>query len=70
MSDFTTEQLETLNAAIAKGVKKVKYADREVEYGSIDEMLRVRDLMRKELGLANSTTRLFATHSKGLDGCG
>ena len=65
---FTTPDLAELEKAIKTGTLRVKYADREVEYRSLDEMLRLRDLMRKELGLApTGPLRWFAAHSKGLD---
>lgn len=73
-SSFTAEQLISLEAAIADGALKVKYSDKEVEYRSLDEMLKIRDMMRDELGL-NKTCgnkglfggkRLTMKHSKGL----
>lgn len=48
---FTQEKLDALENAIAEGVLKVKYQDKEVQYRSLDEMLRLRDLMRREMGL-------------------
>jgi len=66
MAKFTLDQLEKLEDAIAKGVKKVKYQDKEVEYRTLDEMLRLRDVMRKGLGLTKKCSRLFARTSKGL----
>jgi hypothetical protein len=62
---FTTEQLNALEAAIATGSKRVKYADKEVEYQSLDDMLRLRDLMQSELGQKPKTKRFFANFSKG-----
>ena len=62
---FTLDQLETLEAAIASGTKKVKYADKEVEYNSIQDMLTLRDLIRKELGLIGKTKRFFVNFAKG-----
>ena len=74
---FTQEKLDALECAIAEGVKKVKYSDKEVEYRSIDEMLRVRDLMMRKLGKTTTCgkqglfggRRINAEHSKGLDDC-
>jgi hypothetical protein len=68
---FTREQLGILEAAIAQGALDVNYGDKRVTYRSLNEMLRTRDLMKKELGLAgNSSTknsnRRFAIHGKGL----
>lgn len=77
-SPFTFERLEALEAAIAEGVRRVKYTDKEVEYRSIEEMMRVRDLMRQKLGLNKTCddnkglfggTRIIAKHSKGLGDC-
>lgn len=65
---FTQQQLDTLDAAIAQGVRVVKYADKTVEYQSLDDMLKVRRLMAAELGLINSDfVRKFAQHSKGIE---
>jgi hypothetical protein len=52
MSDnFTAEDLAALESAIAKGVKTVKYTDKEITYRSLDEMLKIRDMIRNCLGL-------------------
>lgn len=74
-SGFTMERLEALEAAIADGVLKVKYTDKEVEYRSMADMLLARALIRKKLGLSKNCggtglfggTRIIARHSKGLD---
>ena len=50
-SAFTVPRLEALEAAIAEGVLRVKYSDKEVQYRSLAEMLQVRDIMRRALGL-------------------
>jgi hypothetical protein len=66
---FTSTQLQKLEEAISLGAKKVKYDDKEVEYSSLSEMLKVRDLMRRELGLVDSgnVQRVYPKFSKGLD---
>lgn len=72
---FTIERLEALEAAIAEGVTRVKYTDKEIEYRSLDDMLKARDLIRGKLGLKKSCgspglfggKRITAVHSKGLD---
>lgn len=48
---FTQQQLNALDAAIASGTMQVMYGNKTVMYKSLDEMLRVRRLMAKELGL-------------------
>lgn len=65
MSNFTQEQLSELEKAIASGCLEVKYSDKSIRYRSIDEMLKARDIMRRELGLSGKTTRVLAKHSKG-----
>lgn len=51
-TQFTLQQYEALNAAIASGTTTVSYGDKTVTYRSTDEMLRIRNLMMAELGLA------------------
>ena len=63
---FTEANLLALEDAIVKGVRRVKYTDKEVEYRSLDEMLQLRNLMRKELGFGPKTIRCPAKFSKGL----
>ena len=63
---FTQTQLDTLEAAIASGATKVKYSDKEVTYGSLSDMLKLRNIMRAELGLDNSAGgRVYPQYSKG-----
>jgi hypothetical protein len=67
MSAWTTDDLATLEKAIAQGALRVKYGDKEVEYRSLSEMMRLVDLMRKDLGIASQNSgRKFAEFSKGL----
>ena len=73
---FTLEPLNSLESAIADGALKVKYSDKEVEYRSLEEMLKIRDIMRNDLGLNKACCskskglfggkRLYMEHSKGL----
>lgn len=66
-TNFTMEMLAALEAAIASGARSVYYGDKRVEYHSMDEMIRARDLMRKELGLIDTRKKLvLPNHSKGL----
>lgn len=61
---WTQAQLDTIEAAIAQGATSVEYDGKKVEYRSLTDMMRVRDLMRKSLGQTGST-RIFTEHSKG-----
>ena len=66
-SNYTLDDLAALEEAIAKGIRSVKYTDKEIVYRSLDEMLRIRDLMRQCLGLTTSPrgTRRVAQTKKG-----
>ncbi|MEL6429731.1 MAG: hypothetical protein AAFR54_11180 [Planctomycetota bacterium] len=67
---FTQEALIRLERAIAKGVMTVQYEDRRVTYRTLDEMIRLRDLMRRELDGASSSRgrrrRRLGSTSKGI----
>lgn len=65
---FTQLQLDALDEAIAQGALRVKYADKEVEYRSLADMLALRTKMQQELGLTKvNGGRVFANHTKGLN---
>lgn len=76
-SGFSVARLEALEAAIADGVLTVSYTDKSITYRSLDDMMKIRDLMRRKLGLKKQCgekglfggSRIIAKHSKGLDGC-
>ena len=51
---WSQEQLTALESALALGVKKVKYGDKETEYQTLDEMIRLRDLMKSEINGVDS----------------
>lgn len=64
---WTLEQLQAIEEAIASGATRVKYVDREVQYASMSDLLRLRDRIRVELGLADPRrNRRYAITSKGL----
>ena len=52
---YTQEQLDDLEAAIAEGVTSVSSNGRHVTYRNLGEMLKLRDLMAQELGIAGTT---------------
>lgn len=74
---FTAENLNKLEAAIASGIQRVKYSDKEIWYQSLADMLKVRDMMKDALGLNKKCgekgtfggRRITTVHSKGLDSC-
>jgi|DEB0MinimDraft_3_1074331.scaffolds.fasta_scaffold235414_2 hypothetical protein len=51
---FTQTQYDDLTAAIAEGVTTVKSNGREVSYRNLSDMLRLRDQMAAELGIAGA----------------
>lgn len=66
-SGFTQEKLDALENAIAEGVLKVKYQDKEVTYRTLDEMLRLRDIMRRAVGLEGcGGNRKIGIYNSGL----
>ena len=46
---FTVEQFNAVEKALANGLLEVDYGGKRVRYRSMDELLRVRNLMRNEL---------------------
>lgn len=68
---YTTDQYNQLIAAIAQGALIVKYADKEVTYRSLTDMMRLKYDMEKNLGIgaANVPTRRYAKFTKGLNDC-
>jgi hypothetical protein len=66
--EFTIEQLRALDRAIASGTLIARYGDHQVTYRSLDEMLRIRAVMREALGfVTQATRRRFAKFDKGLE---
>ncbi|MFV2946434.1 phage head-tail joining protein [Pseudomonas japonica] len=49
---YTQKHLDAVERAIARGEKVVRYEDRTVEYRSVDELIRARDVIRTELAQA------------------
>lgn len=63
---FTCENLKSLEDAMAQGVKKVKYSDKEIEYMSYEEMSKLRRSMRLALGKESRSCRVTQRYNKGL----
>ena len=66
---FTQKHLDAVEAAIARGEKTVRYADRTVEFRTVDELLKARDQIRSSLiAYAGPRSRLLrlAHGGKGL----
>lgn len=53
---FSSSDLATLEAAIASGALRVRFADgRQVDYQSGADLLRARDVMRAEINAESAT---------------
>lgn len=65
---YSQTDLDNIEAAIAEGVSSVSVAGRTITYRSLDDMIRLRDLIRRELGLIpyGGITYQLPAHSKGL----
>lgn len=64
---WTLDDLNKLKDAIATGAKRVKYADKEVEYNSFDDMVKAKNLIESELGLnSGQKRRSYPSYTKDL----
>lgn len=64
---YTANDLTALESAIKEGVFKVKYADKEITYRTLNEMNKLRDQMRAGLSVTKKQLpRYGVTFSKGL----
>ncbi len=63
---WTNEDLQRLEKAISLGTLKVKFADKEVYYQDISEMLKARSTMLRVLRHPTLKTNVVSTFDKGL----
>lgn len=64
---WTSADLAALESSIKDGVLSVQYKDRNIRYRDLTEMLQIRDMMQRELGVrTNAGNRHYASFSKGL----
>jgi hypothetical protein len=54
---YTQQQLDALRAAISTGMLRVRYADRDVEYRSLNDMQRLEQVMMQALGQQSAKNR-------------
>lgn len=68
---FTQTQYDTLQNAIAQGALEVRYGDKKVVYRSLDEMLRILNVMGVSLGIlqANAGRKVASYHNGIKPGC-
>jgi len=65
---WTQLELDALDQAISSGATSVSYAGRQVSYRSLDEMIRLRNMIRADLGIGTNGGITYQTpaYSKGL----
>lgn len=63
---WTQSDLDALDAAIKKGVRTVQYQSGSVTYHSLDELLRLRDVMTREVRGDAAVTRVVGSYDNGL----
>ena len=67
MTTWTQSDLAEIERAIATGAKRVRFQTHEVEYHSVAEMLRVRDLIKAEVSPASAAPHaVVARFHRGL----
>ena len=64
---WTQTDLDALETAIKAGVRTVQYGDRSISYHSLEEMLKLRDVMKQAVNTAAGTTTrcTYAMYQKG-----
>ena len=62
---YTQTDIDALDAAIKNGVQEVAYRDRTVKYRSLDEMFKIRSLMKNEIAPSSAERVLRTTFDKG-----
>lgn len=55
MTDFSQAQLDALNGMIASGVLKSEYDGQKIEYRTMVELIRARDLVRNGIATSAAT---------------
>lgn len=58
---WTQDDLTEINKAIATGARRVRFQTHEVEYRSLDEMMRVRDAILEQVNSSAPSTGILFT---------
>lgn len=68
---FSQAQLDAIEGGIAAGVTSVSYEGKTATYRSLDDMMRIRDIIRRALGIAPpSSATVLVAHDRGFPGSG
>ncbi len=65
-SEEKQTMLDALERALYEGVLEVQYNDKRVKYRSFNEMNKIIDKLKIELGQNSKTSKCFAKFGKGL----
>ncbi|HWQ55158.1 MAG TPA: hypothetical protein VN442_15835 [Bryobacteraceae bacterium] len=55
---YTEQQLQALRAALATGVRRVRFGDREIEYRTIDELKSAIAAAEADIAKASGTPQV------------
>lgn len=67
MSNFTDDDLERIDQAIAQGVLEVTFADgRNVKFSTFAELIQRRNFVARQLGQDAGRQRLYAEFKRGV----
>ena len=58
MTDFSQTQLDNLNKMIASGVLRSEYDGQRIEYRTLADLIRARDMAKESLAASGATTRV------------
>ena len=65
---YTVDAYNTLCAAISQGAARVKYEGKEIDFRSLNDMLRIKGLMEAALfPNQKKTTRKYLNFKKGFN---
>lgn len=62
---YTQDQLTALEIALARGEHRVTFADKTVEYRSVDDLKAAIREVKRGLGITNSTRQIRINTDKG-----
>jgi hypothetical protein len=62
---YSQSDLQAIQSAIAKGELRVTFADRSVEYRSIDDLMKAEAHIANALSAGTRSKQSFGTSSKG-----
>lgn len=65
MAQYTTEQYQQLCAMLAKGVTSLEVAGEKIQFRSLDEMMRIKNMMERNLGLAATPGARYPSYRRG-----